>query len=244
LSCAFADHDWYSFVNKRVYSTLQSKFFSERIATTFAKRVLLPAVLVTTLALVLGVFALYWAADRSNNISVERQLKSTERSIRAIVGELAQQQEMVAVWDDTVQEVSKPDLDEVWLDANIGGWLHKTLGQDQVFSLNPNNEPIDATVDGQRVAPHAYAAIATALQGIIAGLRGDPASGHMHHLENAKDNSYLTYGKAIYDAHLLQLANRPAAVSAMLIVPDSDRVTLPSGSESLLVTIRQAHHHR
>jgi diguanylate cyclase (GGDEF)-like protein len=176
--------------------------------------------------------------DRSNNISVERQLKSTERSIRAIVGELAQQQEMVAVWDDTVQEVSKPDLDEVWLDANIGGWLHKTFGQDQVFILNPNNEPIDATVDGQRVAPHAYATIATALQGIIAGLRGDPASGHMHHSENAKDNSYLTSGKAIHDAHLLQLANRPAAVSAMLIVPDSDRVTLPSGSESLLVSIR------
>jgi diguanylate cyclase (GGDEF)-like protein len=217
---------------------LQSIFPSERIAPLFARRVLLPAALVTILALVLGVFALYWAVDRSNNISVERQLKSTERYIRAIVGELAQQQEMVAVWDDTVQEVSKPDLDEEWLDANIGGWLHKTFGQDQVFILNPNNEPIDATIDGQRVAPQAYAAIAPALQGIILGLRGDPASGHLPHAEKSKDNPYLTSGKANHDAHLLRLANRPAAVSAMLIVPDSDRVTLTPGSESVLLSIR------
>jgi diguanylate cyclase (GGDEF)-like protein len=217
---------------------LQSIFSSERIATLFGRRVLLPAALVTILALVLGVFALYWAVDRSNNISVERQLKSTERYIRAIVGELAQQQEMVAVWDDTVQEVSKPDLDEVWLDANIGGWLHKTFGQDQVFILNSNNEPIDATVDGQRVAPHAYAPNAPVLQGIIMGLRGDPASGHLQHAEKSKDTSYLTSGKAIHDAHLLRLADRPAAVSAMLIVPDSDRVTLTPGSESVLVSVR------
>ena len=217
---------------------MQSIFSSERIAPLFARRVLLPATLVTVLALALGVFALYWAVDRSNNISVERQLKSTERYIRAIVGELAQQQEMVAVWDDTVQEVSKPDLDEVWLDANIGGWLHKTFGQDQVFILNANNEPIDATVDGQRVDPQVYAAVAPALHGIILGLRGDPASGHLHHAENAKDNPYLTSGKAIHDAHLLRLANRPAAVSAMLIVPDSDSVALPRGSEAVLVSIR------
>ena len=130
------DRAWFSFAIKRRDPTLQSIFSSERIAPLFARRVLLPATLVTVLALALGVFALYWAVDRSNNISVERQLKSTERYIRAIVGELAQQQEMVAVWDDTVQEVSKPDLDEVWLDANIGGWLHKTFGQDRVFILN------------------------------------------------------------------------------------------------------------
>jgi sensor domain CHASE-containing protein len=78
----------------------------------------------------LVVFTLYWAVDRSSSISVERHLKSTERYIRAVVGELAQQQEVVAVWDGTVLEVSKPYLDEVWRDANLGGWLHKTFGQD------------------------------------------------------------------------------------------------------------------
>ena len=74
---------------------------------------------------------------------------------------------MVAVWDDTVQEVSKPDLDEVWLDANIGGWLHKTFGQDQVYILNPTTNRSTQPLMANASIPQGYAAIAPALQRII-----------------------------------------------------------------------------
>ncbi len=199
---------------------------------------LLPILLVTTFALLLSGFALYWSVAQSNTISVERQLKSTERYIRAAVDELAQQQEMVAVWDDTVKEVRKAELDTIWLDANIGGWLHKTFGQDKVFILNSENQPIDATVDGQRVSPEAFSPFAPALHDIIMGLRGELSSRHRGHSEERAGNPYLTSGKAVNDAHLLRIGDRPAAVSAMLIVPDSDRVTQQPGSESILVSIR------
>jgi len=45
--------------------------------------------------------------NKSNDVSAERQLRTTDRSIRAVVQELAQQQEMVAVWDDAVLELNK-----------------------------------------------------------------------------------------------------------------------------------------
>ena len=103
----------------------------------FTMRVLLPVVASTAAALVLAALALVWAVRQSDEISIERQQRITERSIRTFVGELAKQQEMVAVWNDTVRQVNATPLDEKWLDANIGGWLNKTFGQDQVFILDP-----------------------------------------------------------------------------------------------------------
>ena len=79
---------------------------------------------------------------------MERQLRMTERSIRSVVWELAKQQEMVAVWNDTVQQLSKPIPDQKWLDNNVGPWLSRTFAQDQVYILNPRNVPINAARDG------------------------------------------------------------------------------------------------
>jgi sensor domain CHASE-containing protein len=63
-----------------------------------------------------------------------------DRSIRAVVHELAQQQEMVAVWDDAIIELSKSPMDLKWIDANIGVWLSRTFGQEEVYILNDRNE--------------------------------------------------------------------------------------------------------
>jgi diguanylate cyclase (GGDEF)-like protein len=49
---------------------------------------------------------------------------------------------------------------------------------------------------------------------------------------------YLTTGKAEHDAHLLELLSRPAAVSVMKIIPESDAVPYIRGKEFLLVSIR------
>jgi sensor domain CHASE-containing protein len=82
-----------------------------RAERAFLRGVLLPVVLVAFATLSMGAGAVFWAADRSNDISAERQLRTTEASIRAAVQELAQQQEMVAIWYDAVVELSKRSLD-------------------------------------------------------------------------------------------------------------------------------------
>jgi diguanylate cyclase (GGDEF)-like protein len=201
----------------------------------FRRNVLLPVTIVTILALGLAGFALYWTVLKSNVVSVERQLRTTERYVRAAVAELAQQQEMVAVWDDTVQKVSSPDLDLAWLDSNIGGWLYRTFGQDQVYIVDEAGRAIDATIDGQRVDSKAFDRVGPTLQGLLTHARQDTPPAPQEHKDAAIP--YLTSGKAKYDAHLLELEGRPAAVSAMQIVPDTDGAAQPA-QQFLLVSIR------
>ncbi|WP_230532363.1 putative bifunctional diguanylate cyclase/phosphodiesterase [Microvirga roseola] len=199
---------------------------------------MLPVASITLTAIAIAAFALIWAVRQSDEVSVERQLRTTERSIQAIVGELAKQQEMVAVWDDAVLQLNKPTLDLQWLDANLGIWLSRTFDQDQVYILNAQNEPIDATIDEARVSPGEFNRVRPGLESLLQGLRGDRSSPHADHVDRPDDPIYLTTGKAVHDAHLLELQGRPAAVSAMKIVPESTDVPQAPGSEFLLVSIR------
>ncbi|PVE22853.1 bifunctional diguanylate cyclase/phosphodiesterase [Microvirga sp. KLBC 81] len=201
-------------------------------------RVLLPVAASTAAALALAALALLWAVRQSDEISTERQQRTTERSIRAIVGELAKQQEMVAVWNETVLELRKVPLDEKWLDANIGRWLHVTFGQDRTYILNARNEPVDVTIDGARAATEEFEKVRPSFEWLIQGLRGDAQSSHYGHSERPVDENYLTSGRAVHDAHLLELQGRPAAVSAMKIVPENDDIAQEPGSEFLLVSVR------
>jgi diguanylate cyclase (GGDEF)-like protein len=204
----------------------------------FSMRVLLPVAVSTALALALAALALIWAVRQSDELSMERQQRTTERSIRAVVDELAKQQEMVSVWNETVLELNKSPLDEKWLNANIGGWLHLTFSQDRTYILSPRNEPIDATIDGARMAPDEFEKVRPSLEGLIQGLRGNPQSAHYGHSQRPTNGNYLTSGRAVHDAHLLELLGRPAAVSAMMIVPENDELIQEPGSEFILVSVR------
>lgn len=123
-------------------------------------------------AIALAAFSLFWAVRQSDEISVSRQVRTTERTIRALVGELAQQQEMVAVWNDAVEKLRERPLDLEWLDGNLGPCLNRTFGQDQVYVLDENDEAIDAMIDGKRVPVGEYDLVRSSVENIILGLRG------------------------------------------------------------------------
>ncbi len=200
----------------------------------FLRSVLLPVLLAALTTVSLGAFSILWAVNKSNDVSAERQLRTTDRSIRAVVQELAQQQEMVAVWDDAVLELNKNPRNLKWLDANLGVWLSKTFGQDEVYILDERNEPIDAA----RVSTQNFERVRSNIKALVEGVRGTPGSPHHDHVEETAEATYLTSGKAVHDAHLLKLLGRPAAVSVMKIIPESDAVPYPHGREYLLVSIR------
>jgi diguanylate cyclase (GGDEF)-like protein len=216
-----------------------SNFLSfERAGWPFIRGVLLPVVLVACTTLSMGAGAIFWAVDKSNNISAERQLLQTEASIRAAVQELAQQQEMVAIWDDAVVELNKSPLDLKWVDANFGVWLNKTFGQDEIYILDDRNEPLVATVGDTRVPAQEYERVRATVSDLVAGIRGAPDSPHRAHVADLVTAPYLKTGQAVHDAHLLELNGRPAAVSVMKIIPESEDVPYPHGRELLLLSIR------
>jgi len=205
---------------------------SVRPGWRFSIRILLPVTIVTVTALALAAFSIYWAVRQSNDVSVERQVRMTERSVQAILGELAQQQEMVAVWNDAVEKLRETPLDFEWLDANMGLWLHRTFGQDQVYILNERNETMDAMVDGERVPISEFALVRPSLQHMIEELRDGRQA------PPDERTPFLTSGKAVHNANVMSLFGRPAAVSVMKIVAESDSVAQEPGTEPLLVSIR------
>ncbi|MBM1172790.1 putative bifunctional diguanylate cyclase/phosphodiesterase [Microvirga arabica] len=199
----------------------------------------LPLIAVITLiALGLAALAVYWAVRQSDAAAIDRQLQMTERSVRGILRELSLQQEVVAVWDDPILQLNKTNLDIEWLDENLGSWLTRTYGHDQVYILNAQDEPVFAAVDGALVEPRTFGQIERELGIHLSELRETQGPLHENSARSAQDGKYLTSGRAVYDAHLLKLTGRPAAVSAMKIVPHSDEVMQQSGSEFILVSIR------
>ena len=97
---------------------------------------------------------------------------------------------------------------------------------------------MDAAIGGVRVSPSEFEKARPDLESLITGLRGDPHSPHRGHSARPVDEAYLTSGRAVHDAHLLKLQGRPAAVSAMMIVPENDEIEQVPGSEFLLISVR------
>jgi diguanylate cyclase (GGDEF)-like protein len=221
-----------------VLKTILSVLTVPRSGLPFVRSVVLPVLLVAMATLSLGAASILWAVNKSNDVSAERQLRMTERSIRAVVQELAQQQEMVAIWDDAIVELGKSPMDLTWVDANIGVWLSRTFGQDEVYILNDRNEPINAVIDATRVSNHEFERVREGIGDLVAGIRGISNSLHKDHAVAGAEAPYLITGRAVHDAHLLELLGRPAAVSVMKIVPESDAVPYPHDREFLLVGIR------
>ncbi len=209
-----------------------------RAGPSFTRSVVLPVLFVAVATLSLGAASILWAVNKSNDVSAERQLRVMERSIRAVVQELARQQEMVAIWDDAIVELGKSPMDLKWIDANIGVWLSRTFGQEEVYILNDRDEPINAVLDATRVSNHEFERVRESLSSLIAGIRGVSDSPHKDHVAENAEASYLITGKAVHDAHMLELLGRPAAVSIMKIIPESDAVPYPHDREFLLVGIR------
>lgn len=194
-------------------------------------------------AIALAGFGLYWATSRSDAVSVERQIRTTEHAIDLSIDELAKEQETVAVWDDAVLQLNQAQPDWQWFDDNIAYWLHDLFGHNQVYVLDPQDRPIYAMSDGERLAPASYSAVARETQVLVDAVRGRTTGGNSRHDRNpgqapAANNTLLTTANAIHDSHLLQVLGRPAAVSAMRIVPLTEDVQLAPGSEHLLISVR------
>jgi diguanylate cyclase (GGDEF)-like protein len=209
-----------------------------RAGLPFVRGVVLPVLLVAMATLSLGAASILWAVKKSNDVSAERQLRMMDRSIRAVVHELAQQQEMVAIWDDAIIELSKSPMDLKWIDANIGVWLSRTFGQEEVYILNDRNEAVNAVIDAKRVSNHEFERVRESISSLVAGIRGASNPLHKDHVRESTQALYLITGRAVHDAHMLELLGRPAAVSVMKMIPESDAVPYPHNREFLLVSIR------
>lgn len=194
-------------------------------------------------ALFLAATGLYWATRESDTVSVERQARSAQHAIQTSIDELALQQETVAIWDDAASNLVGPRRDMDWIHDNIGSWLHRIFGQDEVFILDGADRPFYAAGEGQRVPLERYAALSPDLGHVVNGVRGRHREDNGRHDRNpnrplAQGSTVRTTPRATHDSHMLLVDRRPAAVSAMLVQPSTAGYVQAQGNWPVLVSIR------
>ncbi|HYN45207.1 MAG TPA: CHASE4 domain-containing protein, partial [Allosphingosinicella sp.] len=211
-------------------------------AWRFGSKILIPLVAATLALIALAGFGLYWAASRSDAVSVERQVRTSRRAIDNMISNLAKEQEIFAVWDDVVLQLRRPHLDRQWLDANFGGIIRDIYGHDYTIVLNARDEPVYAMLDRAVVSPRRFEELRPILGNLIDVVRGrvrergNRFGRHPGETRGGADD--LTTQKAIHDTELLSINGRPAVASAMLIVPFTDAVPRTPGREPVLVSVR------
>jgi diguanylate cyclase (GGDEF)-like protein len=215
----------------------------KRAVPRFAAGVLLPVIAVTLTAVLLAGFGLYWAATRSNAISVERQIRATQLALSSSLDELAVQQEVAAVWEDPVIKLDKKRVDWRWIDKNIGTWMYDIFKHNQVYVLNGKDNPVYAMEDGKRKRPAAYEAVRDHLKPLVDDVRGrSTGPNHRHERlpgrELHPESTVRTSKNAIHATDLVEVLERPAAVSVMLMDDPEGTHRSPKGSEYLHISLR------
>ena len=207
----------------------------------FRTKILIPMVAATLALIALAGFGLYWAASRSDAVSVERQVRTTRRAIDNMISNLAKEQEIFAVWDDVVVQLRRPRLDRQWLDANFGGIIRDIYGHDDTIILNARDEAVYAMLDGATAPPRRFEEARPGVQHLIDVVRGRvrQAGNRFGRPPGGTGSSadVLTTQKAIHDTELRVINGRPAVASAMLIVPFTDAVPRTPGREPVLVSV-------
>jgi diguanylate cyclase (GGDEF)-like protein len=209
----------------------------------FRSGVLIPVISVALTAAFLAVFGLYWASTRSDAVSVDRQIRATYLALSSTLDELAVQQEVASVWEESVVKLDKKRIDWEWVDSNLGVWMYDTFRQDQVYILNGKDKAIYAMADGKRTSPKTYGEIQAKVQRLVDAVRGRlaiPSNIHerlpgqpVHPLATVR-----TSENAVHATDMVEVLERPAAVSIMRIDdPKEAYHTLP-GAEYLHISIR------
>ena len=190
-----------------------------------------------------SIAGLYWSTRQSDEVSVERQLRVTRHSINIALDELAQQQETVAVWDESAERMTQPKPDQQWLHDNIGFWLHRIFAHDEVFLLDGRDRLVQADDEG-RIAPASrFEALRATLAPLLQMVRGKRECTNGPHDRHAgvpllPNSTVRTTERAFHETHLMMIGGRPAAVSAMLIKPSTEGFVKPKPDWPVLISVR------
>jgi sensor domain CHASE-containing protein len=185
--------------------------------------VLALAALALSMAAGFGLFAI----GQTDEDSLRKQRIFVANGLAEQVEALKREQESITVWDDSVVNIKAGNRQ--WMIENLGEWMHSYYGHDRVYVLDDRDRPVYAMQDGETVASSAYAVDEPAVL---------PKLGELRILmRQIADGVFEEPPKAV-EAGFVSLDGRPAILSIMPIVPDTDRVQQEPGSEYVHVSLK------
>jgi diguanylate cyclase (GGDEF)-like protein len=206
-------------------------------------RIIIPVVAFALASIVFAMVGLFSVTYQSDRLSMDREIRATQIAIDESIQELAREQEMVAINDETMIRLGDPQPDWRWFDQHVGARLHRSYQHDQLFILNGRDQPLYAAIDGARMAPERFAGIDADVRRMLAVVRGrirEPNHRHDRNPGQPRGSSapILTSEKAVHESHLVSIGGKPAAVSVMLMAPLSRNAVRPAGAGPVAVSIR------
>lgn len=215
--------------------------FGQRTSFSLTLAIAIGATVVA--AILLAFVGIYSATHESDAVSVERQARSARHAMDISVHQLARQQETVATWNDSITRTVADQRDKRWLNDNIGSWLHRVFGHDNVFILDGQNRPIYAAVEGEQVSLDQYAMLAPDFELLVNGVRGAKDAGNGRRDRTAarmlaSNGPVRTSSRTTHDSRMMLIGGRPAAASATLIQPSTPTVAERKGDWPILLSVR------
>lgn len=194
-------------------------------------------------AVVLSAIGIASATHESDAVSVERQARTAQHAIDTSIDELALQQETVAIWDDAAAHLVAERRDETWIHDNVGSWLYRMFGQNEVFILNGSDQPIYASVSGSPVPGSRFRSLVADLAYLVDNVRSAGRGPNGMHDRNPGQamppgSTVRTTSRATHDSHLMRVDGRPAVASAMLVQPSTESYVTAAGNWPVLVSVR------
>ncbi|MBL8546744.1 MAG: EAL domain-containing protein [Hyphomonadaceae bacterium] len=180
-----------------------------------------------------------WSANRT---AVVRERQLVENALDQSVSSVLDQQKAIAWWDDAVANAQRRPLDLDWIDTNIGLYFYETYGHDEVFIIDSSNQPIYATVNGERSdAVAAYNAHRQMFDQIVSEARSGPDN-TLRRRDRAFVESQGNYSALLgasfgrWAGHIMSVDGEPAVVTTISIVPNLD-ANLLRGEPHLLLSV-------
>nr|NUR37217.1 hypothetical protein [Sphingomonas sp.] len=214
-----------------------------RAPTRLSSQLSRAASVMLVLVAVLSIVGIFWSTRQSDEVSVERQVRVAHHSIDIALDELALQQETVAVWDESAEQMVGPAPDRQWLFDNVGLWLHRIFAHDEGFLLDGRDRLVEGFDEGKLAPAGRYRALRPQLDPLLNLLRGRIRGQAGRHdrlpgVALALDASVRTTVRAVHVTRLMMVGGRPAAASAMLIEPSTEGYVRPNPQWPVLISIR------
>jgi diguanylate cyclase (GGDEF)-like protein len=171
----------------------------------------------------------FMASSRIDRTAIAKQEAFVAQGIADQVKAVPHDQESVTIWDDAVERTRAGD--KQWMVENLGEWMYSYFGHDRTYVIDHKGKLVHAMRDGDTVVPSSFSGDRDAVAGIVSKLRGRLAAASI-------GRSGFPAREEAFHSETALVNQRPAVVSVRPIVPSTDRMTLPAGSEYFHASIK------
>ena len=199
---------------------------SRDFSATVVMSMLAAIIVVASLAAGFIVFSTMKSDDRA----LERQTRLVAHMLDRTRADMIAEQVYTAAWDEAIIALSD-EIDRTWVAENLGYGTFADYGYNRIYVLDPTGEPVYAMRDGGDVPATSWSTAAGTIKPIVDRLSDLDAIAAI----SAYNNDFAEIPDA---TDIAPVEGRPALVSAVPILSETEEYLVEPGANFTLVAVR------